>query len=131
MASEALATMIKALGLEVGAIRSKGGGTQVELRGGERTGQVAGSWLYRFVVAEDLSLRDDTPVRMSTGQEDVPGVLVSFRDGVLVVAIEKDLGPQITAIRLITDDAFLLERLKDRLEEIARGALHVSLSSSS
>lgn len=38
MASEALATMIKALGLEVGAIRRRGGATQVELRGGERSG---------------------------------------------------------------------------------------------
>ena len=89
--------MIDALGLEVAAIRKKGGGTQIELRGGERVGEAEGSWLYRFIVAEDLNLRDDTPVRVTCGQEDVSGVLVSFRDGVLVVALEKDLGPKIAA----------------------------------
>ena len=44
--SEALSQMIDALGLEVAAIRKKGGGTQVELRGGERVGEAEGSWLY-------------------------------------------------------------------------------------
>jgi hypothetical protein len=113
--------MIEALGLEVAAIRKKGGGTQVELRGGERVGEAEGSWLYRFIVAEDLNLRDDTPVRVTSGQEDVSGVLVSFRDGVLVVALEKDLGPKIAAARLVANDSFLVERLKERLEKVRGG----------
>jgi hypothetical protein len=81
--------MIEALAIEATAIRKKGGGAQVELRGGERVGQAEGSWLYRFVVAEDLNLRDDTPVRVTAGQDDVPGVIASFRDGVLLVALER------------------------------------------
>jgi ssDNA-binding Zn-finger/Zn-ribbon topoisomerase 1 len=113
--------MIDALSLEVAAIRKKGGGTQVELRGGERVGEAEGSWLYRFIVAEDLNLRDDTPVRVTCGQADVSGVLVSFRDGVLVVALEEDLGPKIAAARLVANDSFLVERLKERLEEIRSG----------
>jgi ssDNA-binding Zn-finger/Zn-ribbon topoisomerase 1/KaiC/GvpD/RAD55 family RecA-like ATPase len=113
--------MIDALGLEVAAIRKKGGGTHIELRGGERVGQTEGLWLYRFVVAEDLNLRDDTPVRVTAGQEKVPGVLVSFRDGVLVVALEKDLGPKIAVARLVANDAFLIERLKEKLEKIRSG----------
>ena len=113
--------MIDALGLEVAAIRKKGGGTQVELRGGERVGEAEGSWLYRFIVAEDLNLRDDTPVRVTCGQEDVSGVLVSFRDGVLIVALEKDVGPKIAAARLVANDSFLVERLKERLEKIRSG----------
>ncbi|HEX9639800.1 MAG TPA: AAA domain-containing protein, partial [Candidatus Krumholzibacteria bacterium] len=119
--SEALSQMIDALGLEVAAIRKKGGGTQVELRGGERVGAAEGSWLYRFIVAEDLNLRDDTPVRVTCGQTDVSGVLVSFRDGVLIVALEKDLGPKIAAARLVANDSFLVERLKEGLEKIRSG----------
>jgi hypothetical protein len=113
--------MIEALAIEAAAIRRKGGGAQVELRGGERVGQAEGSWLYRFVVAEDLNLRDDTPVRVTAGQDDVPGVIVSFRDGVLLVALEQDLGPKIAAARLIANDAFLIERLKERLEKVRGG----------
>lgn len=119
--SDALARMIDALGLEVAAIRKKGGGTQVELRGGERVGEVEGSWLYRFIVPEDLQLRDDTPIRITAGQEDVAGVLVSSRDGVLLVALEKDLGPKIASARLVANDAFLIERVKERLEKVLGG----------
>lgn len=116
-----LLQMIGALGLEVAAIRKKGGGQQVELRGGEWVGPAGGSWLYRFVVTEDLKLRDDTPVRVTAGREDVTGVLVSFRDGVLLVALEKNLGPKIAAARLVANDAFLIERLKERLEKVQNG----------
>ncbi|HVT60922.1 MAG TPA: AAA domain-containing protein [Thermoanaerobaculia bacterium] len=119
--SDALSQMIDALGLEVAAIRQKGGGTQVELRGGEGAGRAGGSRLYRFIVGEDLSLRDDTPVRVVCGREDVPGVLVSFRNGVLVVALEKDLGPRIAAARLVANESFLVERLKERLEKVRAG----------
>lgn len=116
-----LPAMIKALGLEAAAIRKQGGGAQVELRGGERLRQAEGSWLYRFVVTEDLNLRDDTPVRVTAGQEDVPGVIVSWKDGVLLVALEKDLGPKIPAARLVANDAFLIERLQERLQKVQSG----------
>lgn len=124
--SDALASMIEALGLEIAAIRKKGGGAQVELRGGERVGQAEGAWLYRFVLAEDLNLRDDTPVRVTAGQEDVPGTIVSFREGVLLVALEQDLGPRIASARLIANDAFLIERLKERLEKSRSGEAQLS-----
>jgi exonuclease VII small subunit len=119
--SEALSHMIDALGLEVAAIRKQGGGTQIELRGGERIGQAEDNWLYRFPVGEDLNLRDDTPVRLVCGDRETTGVLVSFRDGVLIVAVEADLGPKIAFARLIADDSFLVQRLKERLEKVRSG----------
>ncbi len=115
--------MIDALGLEAAAIRKKGSGTRVELRGGERIAQADGSWLYRFVVSEDLNLRDDTPIRVTVGQEDIPGTLVSFRDGVLIVALEKDLGPKIAAARLVANDSFLIERLQEKLQKVNDGEI--------
>lgn len=118
--------MIDALGVEIAAIRKKGVGRQIELRGGERTGRTEGAWLYRFVVAEELNLRDDTPIRVTAGREDVPGVLVSFRDGVLLVALERNLGPQIAAARLVANDSFLVERLKERLEKVRSGETQFS-----
>jgi hypothetical protein len=119
--SEALSQMIDALGLEVAAIRKKGGGTRIELRGGEAVGEGENSWLYRFLVTEDLNLRDDTPVRITCGQEDISGVLVSFRDGVLLVALEKNLGLKIPFARLVANDSFLVERLKEKLEKVQGG----------
>lgn len=126
--SDALCQMIEALGLEVSAIRKRGGTTNVELRGGERVGEAEGRWLYRFVIMEDLNPRDDTPVRLTTGQEDVSGVLVSLKDGVLIVALEEDLGPRIAAARLIIDDSFLIERLKEHLEKVRDGEVQFNRS---
>jgi len=108
--------MINALGLEITAIHAAGGGTQIELHGGERVGQSEGSWIYRFVVVEDLNLRDDTPVRVTANHADVPGVLISYRDGVLIVALEQDVGPTIADAHLVTNNAFIVERLKTKLE---------------
>jgi hypothetical protein len=119
--SEALPQMISALGLEIAAIRKKGSGTHIELRGGEFVSQSEGSWLYRFLAGEDINLRDDTPVRVIAGPEDVPGILVSYRDGVLIVALEKNLGPKIATARLVANDAFLVERLRERLEKVLSG----------
>ncbi|GAB4222352.1 MAG: AAA domain-containing protein [Acidobacteriota bacterium] len=119
--SSPLSSMIEALSLEAAAIRRRGGGARIELQEGERVGQAEGSWLYRFVVTEDLVLRDETPVRVTAGQENVLGVIVSFRDGVLLVALEQDLGPEIPAARLVADDSFLIERFRERLQMVERG----------
>jgi hypothetical protein len=113
--------MIAALGLEIAAIRTRGGGQQLALRGGEQVGRTGDAWLYRFAAADDLQLRDETPVRVAVDQLDVNGVLVSFRDGVLVVALEKDIGPRIAAARVIANDVFLVERLKERLAKVENG----------
>ncbi len=118
---EVLTHMIEALGLEVAAIKKRGSGTQVGLRGGERVGQAEGAWLYRFILAEDLSLRDDTPVRVTVDQDDVSGLLVSFADGVLIVALEKDIGSRIATAHLVANDCFLIELLKERLEKVRSG----------
>lgn len=127
--SEHLKKMIEALGIEISAIRSKGGAIKIQLRAGESLGQADGNFLYRFAVAEDIYLRDETPIRLAAGQEEVPGILVSLRDGILVVAMEKDLGPQVVAARLIADDSFLLERLKERLEKVQSGEAQFDKSS--
>lgn len=119
--ADPLPPMIEALGLEAIAFRKRGGGAQLELRGGERVGQTGRSWLYRFVVLDELNLRDDTPIRVTVGQGDVPGFIVSFRDGALVVALEQDLGSKIAAARLIANDSFLIERLRERLEKVQSG----------
>lgn len=113
--------MIEALTLEIAAIRKSGGTTQLELTGGERTGQAEERWLYRFVVTEELTLRDDTPVKLLAGGDSTTGIVVSFQDGILLVALDRDLGPKIPLARLVTDDAFLLERLVERLQQVEAG----------
>ncbi|RMH37477.1 MAG: hypothetical protein D6690_02565 [Nitrospirae bacterium] len=119
--SDPIASMIDALDLEIAAVRKQGGSTQIELQRGEYIGPAAEAWLYRFPVIDELTLHDETPIRIVIDKENITGIIVSFRDGVLTVALDKDLGPTIASARLIADDTFLLERLKERLEKVKNG----------
>lgn len=114
--------MIEALGLEIQAIKKRGGSSSVELRGGEYRGNAEGNFLYAFPITEDIYLRDESPVQVVAGKDKIEGIVVSLIDGVLVVALEEDLGPNIPFARLISDDSFLIERLKKKLEEVLSGA---------
>ncbi len=119
--NKTLPNLIEALRHEVAAIRQRGGGTQIGLRGGEYIGSAEGSFLYRFVVTEELNLRDETPVRMTVENQDIQGTLVSFRNGVLIVSAGKMLGDKIASATLVAQDSFLLERLVERLQKVLKG----------
>jgi chaperonin cofactor prefoldin len=124
--AEPLTSMIEALDLEVAAIKKSGGRTTVEISGGTQVGQSGGNHLYSFPYAEDLRLRDDTPITVQFDQQEANGTVVSFGDGVLVLALEEDLGQRIPRARLVADDSFLIERLRDRLHQVASGEAHLN-----
>ena len=119
---QALSEMMEALASEVAAIKKKGGSRRIRLLGGEFVGQSGEGWLYRFVISEELNLRDETPIRVTIDRKDVSGILVSFKDGVLLVSLEEDCGPQIASAQLVADDSFLVERLRERLGEVQAGS---------
>lgn len=114
-----LQAMISALELEVNAIRSKGGKLVIELGAGERKDKAGGSFIYVFRLTEELQLRDDTPVRVTIGADTVDGTIVSIKDGSLVLALNEDMGPRINSARIVIDEAFLIEKLKEALQDVA------------
>ena len=122
--ADALTHMIEALGLEIAAIRKKGNSQQLTVRGGERLQTEGTNTLYRFPLSEDIEgtqLKDDSPIRLACGKDDIPGIIVSTNEGILIVALEADLGDSISSARIIIDNSFLLERLKERLGEVQSG----------
>lgn len=62
-----------------------------------------------------MYFRDDSPIKLIVGGEEINGAVVSFGDGVLVIASERDLGPKIPHAKIISHDSFLVERLKEKL----------------
>ena len=93
----------------------------VELFGGEFVAPANRNYIYRFPLREELHLRDDTPIRIQFGQHEVDGSIVSVGEGVIAIALEENLGPRIPHARLIADDSFLIERLRDRLQQVQSG----------
>ena len=118
--------MIEALGLEVAAIKKKHGGFNIPLRDGSLTGQAGEHWLYQFTVSGEVNLRDDTPVELKINGETIKGTLVSFRDIVLIVALEEDRGPKIAGAQLTADDSFLVECLREQLADVRDGKASVN-----
>ena len=118
---QSLFLMIEALGLEIAAIKKSGGSTTVELFHGTCVSESNGNYIYRFPLNEELQLRDDTPIRIRFGQQEVDGSIVSVGEGVIVLALEENLGPRLPYVRLVVDDSFLVERLRDRLQQVQSG----------
>lgn len=93
--SQPLDLMIEALGLEIAAIKKKGGSSAtVDLVGGMFVAVSNGNYIYRFPFTGELRLRD-TPIRVQFGQQEVDGLIVSVGEGFVVLALEKDLGPRL------------------------------------
>ncbi len=114
-------SMIEALNLEIKAIKRNTSSSVLELRAGFRQGMVGSDTLYSFPLSEEPNLRDDSPVKIVIAGKEVDGTVVSLRNGVLTVALVQDLGEQIPFARLVVNDSFLVERLRDKLLEIQRG----------
>ena len=127
MSKENIQKMIDALDLEIKAIKKRGGSSRVEILGGQFKGKADNNYLYAFRVDTDLYLRDDSPIRIVVGREEVNGLVVSLGEGILVVSSERDFGPKIPHATLIADDSFLVERLKEKLSEISSNQGHFSL----
>ena len=65
-----IAHMLSALHVEIQEIRRAGNTVQVEIGDGVRLRIDAGDALYKFLVATDVQLRDDSPARIAyRGQE--------------------------------------------------------------
>ncbi|MBO8141517.1 MAG: AAA family ATPase [Firmicutes bacterium] len=116
-------SMIEALDLEIAHIRRRGHSSRLELRGGVLHSRVERLTIYRFPLAEDLGLRDDTPVKVICGEQELEGSVVAVKEDSILVALEADLGEKIAYALLIADNAFPLERLRARLDEVRDGAV--------
>lgn len=128
MPNNSITQMIAALVLEIDAIKEKGGTSSVEVSGGQLKGKYENGYLYLFPVSTEAYLRDDSPIKIVVGKEEADGTVVSFGEGILVISSERDFGPRIPFARIISDDSFLVERLRDKLKEVSESASDFNLS---
>ncbi len=121
MSRESLAQMVGALAKEIRAVRDRRGRTELTVLDGRFCGRSGELYLYAFRLDEERVLREDSPVQVRVGDEQLDGMLVSWQDNELVIGVSVDLGERVDHARLVTDDAFLLERLHEVLTDILRG----------
>ncbi|HHW17864.1 MAG TPA: AAA family ATPase [Firmicutes bacterium] len=118
--------MIQALTDEINAIKEGGGGREVPVQDGLRTGFSAGRYLYTFIAAYELTVPDDAPAQLKIGDKTYSVTVVTADGFEVTLAVADDLGIRVPLASLNTAPYFLLELLRTRLNEILSGKLNVN-----
>lgn len=118
--------MIQALEDEIEAIKNGGGNNQVPLTNGILQSSSGKRHFYLFNASYELTVPDDTPGQLKVGNKTYRCTVVAVDGFEVTLEIEEDLGPRVPRASLNTSPYFLLELLKQRLEETLAGKLTVN-----
>jgi hypothetical protein len=129
-AEQLLDAFIAALRDEVAAAKSAKGDSITSLTDGRRTQHGADYATYTFLMERSVAASDDVPVELEVGGRRYKGsvLYVNGDEVVLVVTTTQDLGAEIAHAGLVSNLAFLPQRLKERLELIRDGDEAVDMS---
>lgn len=118
MSYKIIENMINALDTEITAAQTEGRSCQAELLQGKQKGKIGSGFLYAFTLGDQVHLRDDAPIEIIVEAKRVRGKIVSERDGTVTLISEKGFGSNVPSVRLLADETFLLQLLRDRLSKI-------------
>jgi hypothetical protein len=118
-----LDAFIAALRDEVAAAKSAKGDSITSLTDGRRTQHGADYATYTFLMERSVAASDDVPVELEVGGRRYKGsvLYVNGDELVLVVTTTQDLGSEIAHAGLVSNLAFLPQRLRERFELIREG----------
>lgn len=122
-----LENMLKAIDLEIKAIKVSGRGSSGTINNGKYSGQVGDGHLYSFFVGDELYLQDDALIKVKVNNTEVSGSIVSFKEGILLISLDRHLGDFIPNATIVSDDTYLLEELKTKLDDAGKGGGKVTL----
>ena len=106
---------VSALTIEVAETKKRNVERQIVLENGERGQTVGSKFLYTFFLDQDLRFgraRDDMPVNLVIGDEEIDAVIVSVGEKKVTISSERDFGPVLHQATLKIDNSYLIEKLK-------------------
>ena len=110
--------LIQAVSEEIEATKKAQKNQWYRLLDGRCLGQATGQYLYDFALdGSDVDLPGDTPAQLKVGDATHLVTIVSVQEGTIRLAVSKDLGQSIPVARLFVTPTYILEALKNRLEE--------------
>ena len=108
-----------ALDQEIVAERSGRTRTKIPLADGRLLGQGSSTdLLYSFTCYTDVNLPDESPVQVVAGSRTVHGTLISSEREAVTLAVGEDLGGLVDSADMMPSPWELLEKLKERLQEL-------------
>jgi hypothetical protein len=116
-AEELVEAFRAALTSEIEAV-GKGGGRRYALTDGELLEEATGQFVYRFKLDDPIFVTDDTPLEISIGSNRWLANFVASGEFDIVFSTDKPLGDNLNYASLFAAPQFLLERLRDRLQDL-------------
>jgi len=111
---------VNALTIEVAESKKKNIEKEIVLENGERGETVGSKFIYTFYLDQDLRIgraRDDMPVSLMIGDEEIDAIIVSVGEKKVSISSEKNFGKVIHQAILKMDNSYLIEKLKKIYEE--------------
>ena len=111
---------VNALTIEVAETKKKNVEKEIVLENGERGETVGSKFIYTFYLDQDLRIgraRDDMPVNLVVGDEEIDAIIVSVGEKQVSISSEKNFGKVIHQAVLKMDNSYLIEKLKKTYEE--------------
>ncbi len=106
---------VSALTIEVEETKKKNVEKEIVLENGERGETVGSKFIYTFYLDQDLRIgraRDDMPVNLVIGDEEIDAIIVSVGEKKVSISSEKNFGKVIHQAVLKMDNSYLIEKLK-------------------
>jgi len=102
------------------------GQKRYELENGIRAEAAGDTLIYDFAFTDDADLFQDAKVEVQIFGKRIEASILSIGPGSLKVSTSEDLGPTVARAVLLVDATALLEALKDRIEEVAKGGIKLN-----
>ena len=116
---------IAALGELIREMKASGAGQKrYELKKGLRTETAGDDIHYRFPFTDKIEREDQVEIQVD--QRRVEGTIVSIGAGHLVLALEKDIGDEVSSAMLMIYKTALLEALKEKIEAVNKGEISLN-----
>ncbi|MEC9205689.1 MAG: AAA domain-containing protein [Pseudomonadota bacterium] len=112
--------MGEALEIEIDCVKKTAIENSIEITNGNLQDHVANEYIYSFKLDDSLLLNEETPIEFIVGENTYTGSIVSIIGRDIRISINENLGKEIAHASIKTNNSFLLERLKDRLENVSK-----------
>jgi len=115
--SELIDEFKEALQEEINEIKKRGV-HDIVVRNGIFQGESGGRFKYHFRVSNLVTIPDDSPIEIVTKMNRVKGYILSVEGLDLFIALDEFIGEEIVEAKLQSAPYYLLELLKNKLEEV-------------
>ena len=116
-----LQNIILAMDIEIKSVQEHSRDNQIILNNGRKRDEAKGNYIYEFRLPEESGLSDDQPLEVIYEGDSVNGQVISVFEDSISISIKEDLGDFLHSVTVVASRTGLLERLKERFEEIEQG----------